>query len=319
MTPTPKVSVLIPTYNYAHFLDETIQSVLNQTFTDFELIVVDNCSTDKSIEVVTKYLGDPRVKLFQNEKNLGLLGNWNKCLEYASGTYIKYLCADDKFEPELLEKFVQVMDENPTVSLVTSDKKIFDQMDKTITLPFRGLQDGKQMILHTLKRYAWIGEPSSVMFRRKDLHVGHFNSNYKFLIDWEMWIRLLSIGDCYIIPEPLVNIRYHQGQHTKEYDNKKFVIYFEEYFMVKDVIKFDKYGEALKVNPIDKLLKKKAINVVRYGVFKNMNRIYLKERRDAFKQAIRIAFKEHILMSSVFDIFITSRLRQMTKSKKLMA
>jgi glycosyltransferase involved in cell wall biosynthesis len=123
MTTNPKVSVLIPTYNYAHFLDETIQSVLNQTYNDYELIIVDNKSTDDTLEVVDKYLGDRRIHFYQNATNLGLSGNWNKCLEYATGEYIKFLCADDKFHPEMLRKFVSVMDENPTVSLVTCDKE----------------------------------------------------------------------------------------------------------------------------------------------------------------------------------------------------
>jgi glycosyltransferase involved in cell wall biosynthesis len=78
---TPKVSVVIPTYNYAHFLDETIQSVLNQTFLDFELIIVDNNSTDNTEEVVKNYLSDNRVSFYKNDTNIGLVGNWNKCLE----------------------------------------------------------------------------------------------------------------------------------------------------------------------------------------------------------------------------------------------
>ncbi len=83
MNISPKVSVLIPTYNYAHYLDETIRSVLDQTFTDFELLIVDNRSTDNTAEVVKKYLGDNRVSFYANEKNVGLVGNWNKCLDYA--------------------------------------------------------------------------------------------------------------------------------------------------------------------------------------------------------------------------------------------
>src|SRR5688572_12302291 len=120
MKANPKVSVLIPTYNYAHFLDETIQSVLDQTFTNFELVIVDNCSTDNTDEVVQKYLTDTRISFYRNETNIGLVGNWNKCLDYARGEYIKYLCADDKFRPELLEKFVAVMDQNPGVSIMSS-------------------------------------------------------------------------------------------------------------------------------------------------------------------------------------------------------
>ena len=71
----PKVSILIPTYNHGHFLDEAIQSALNQTFTDFELIIVDNCSTDNNEAIVAKYLTDKRVSYVKSERNLGLVGN----------------------------------------------------------------------------------------------------------------------------------------------------------------------------------------------------------------------------------------------------
>ena len=85
MALSPKVSVLIPTYNYAHILDETIESVLAQTYTDFELIIVDNCSQDNTEHVVSKYLIDKRVSYHRNSQNIGLAGNWNKCLELARG------------------------------------------------------------------------------------------------------------------------------------------------------------------------------------------------------------------------------------------
>src|SRR5689334_17359944 len=106
----PKISVLIPTYNYAHYLDETIQSVLNQSFKDFELIIVDNHSTDNTEEVVSKYLADERVSYHKNEKNLGLVGNWNMCLTYPKAEYIKFICADDMIHPEMLDKFYAVME-----------------------------------------------------------------------------------------------------------------------------------------------------------------------------------------------------------------
>ena len=125
MAHLPKVSVLIPTYNSAEYLNETIESVLSQTFTDFELLIVDNCSTDETESVVAKYLNDYRVKYVINEQNIGMCGNWNRSLSYAKGKYIKYLMSDDKFHPQLLEKFVAIMEEFPSVSLVSSYKKIF--------------------------------------------------------------------------------------------------------------------------------------------------------------------------------------------------
>ena len=111
MSLVPKVSILIPTYNYAHCLDEAMESVLSQTFSDYEVIVIDDGSTDNTDEVMQKYASDPRVAYYKNPVNLGLVGNWNKCLSYATGKYIKFLCADDKFRSDLLEKFVAVMEE----------------------------------------------------------------------------------------------------------------------------------------------------------------------------------------------------------------
>jgi glycosyltransferase involved in cell wall biosynthesis len=122
MEHSPKVSVLIPTYNYAYCLDEAMQSVLDQTLSDFELIVIDDCSKDNTDDVMQKYLTDPRITYMKNEKNLGLVGNWNKCLSYAKGDYIKILCADDKFRKDLLEKMVNVMEKYKNVYLVACNK-----------------------------------------------------------------------------------------------------------------------------------------------------------------------------------------------------
>src|SRR5215213_7562073 len=119
MSVSPKVSVLMPTLNYARFLPEAIESVLNQTLTDLELIIVDNGSTDETDEVVQRYLTDKRVRYYKNYTK-GMAGNWNKCIEYSKGTYLKFLCADDKFHPQLLEKFVAIMETNLHVSIVTS-------------------------------------------------------------------------------------------------------------------------------------------------------------------------------------------------------
>ena len=155
----PKVSVLIPTYNYARFLDEAIQSVLSQTFEDFELIIVDNCSNDNTEEVISKYLDDKRITYYVNQYNIGLVGNWNKCLQYAKGEYIKFLCADDKFHPYLLQKFVTVMDNNKNISLITSYSEVFGIENIVRKTPFVGVISGKMIITDLInnKIYNWIG------------------------------------------------------------------------------------------------------------------------------------------------------------------
>jgi glycosyltransferase involved in cell wall biosynthesis len=210
MSTVPKVSVLIPTYNYAHYLDETIQSVLNQTFTDFELVIVDNCSTDNTDEVIKKYLTDSRVVYHKNETNIGLIGNWNKCLEFARATYIKFLCADDKFHPQLLEKYVGVMDHYPSVSIVGSYYEIFGQKNFCRIPPFKGLVSGQIVREDLLGIRNRLSNPSVVMFRKADaMKIGNFNSQLMVLTDREYYFKLLTLGDCYIMPESLCYVRDH--------------------------------------------------------------------------------------------------------------
>ncbi|RYG48803.1 MAG: glycosyltransferase family 2 protein [Chitinophagaceae bacterium] len=305
MAISPKVSVLIPTYNYAHFLDETIQSVLNQTFADYELIIVDNNSTDKTDDVVGKYLSDPRISYHKNQTNLGLAGNWNKCLEYAGGEYIKFLCADDKFHPELLEKFVSVMDSHPGVSLITCDKEVFHAKSFVTKVQFRHMLEGKSALLNTLNDHCWIGEPSSVMFRRKNLSVGKFTTEYIMHIDWEMWLRMLTVGDCYVVPETLSYIRYHPEQHARKMKKMKYVICFEEYNLAKDVQLAQKFQYQIDSNDqrIRNAVKKRATFCVRHAMFKIIPQLYRKESWPVFKKAFTIGYREGVFGAAVMELF----------------
>ena len=304
MTNSPKVSVLIPTYNYAHFLDETIGSVLNQTFTDYEIIIVDNHSTDNTDEVVAKYLVDRRISYYKNETNLGIAGNLNKCLEYSKGEYIKFLCADDKFHPEMLEKFVAVMEEYPSVSLITCDKEVFHSKSFVTRVPLQHLQEGKKALLNTLNDHCWIGEPSSVMFRRKNLSVGKFTADYVMHIDWEMWLRVLSVGDCYIIPEALSCIRYHPGQHARKMKKLQYILCFEEYMLAKDVQLSNKFDYKLNgaTADIKRAVRKRASFCVRVAMFKVIPKLYNKQLWPVFIRAFRIGYQERVYGRAAYEL-----------------
>lgn len=124
----PAVSILIPTYNYARYLPEAIESVLAQDFTDFELIVADDCSTDNTEAVCREYeRKDSRIRFVRHEKNLGMVENWNWCLQQAGGRYIKYMLADDKFlRPYALGQLVESIEKSPGISLVISARALMD-------------------------------------------------------------------------------------------------------------------------------------------------------------------------------------------------
>lgn len=197
---------------------------------------MDDRSSDNTDEVVSKYLSDKRVQYYKNSENLGSMGNWNKCLQYAKGEYIKYLCADVKIHPQILEKYVPIMDTHPQVSVITCNKQEFGDSSRLITIPESGLHDGRKIIMATIRRYNWLGEPTLVMFRKSDVEKVGFFKNYIWVIDWEMWIRLLTVGDCYIVPETLAYIRRHDKQVTKLVF-KNLISRTEEYYLFKALLK----------------------------------------------------------------------------------
>ena len=109
MESEPLISVCIPCYNNEEFIACTIESVLNQTLNDFELVIVDDKSTDRTVSVVKDY-ADSRIKLIQNECNLGIGGNWNKALSCAVGKYVKLLCGDDVIYHDCLSRQVDILE-----------------------------------------------------------------------------------------------------------------------------------------------------------------------------------------------------------------
>lgn len=229
----PKVSVCIPTYNYADYLPMAVESVLKQNFHDFELIIQDDCSTDETAELVRRYLSDERVIFGVNERNLGLAGNWNRCLAKARGEYIKFVFADDLLaSPDALGKMVLVMDSDPRFSLVASARNIINAGSHLVRVlcEFKGsfTDEGTEVIRKCLLRQAnLIGEPTAVMFRRKAAERG-FNPDYDQMIDLEMWFYLLEKGRFAFIDEPLASFRIHPRQKTAE--NARNLLHFDEFY-----------------------------------------------------------------------------------------
>jgi len=217
----PKISVCIPTYNYAHYIAPAIESVLNQRLTDFELIILDDCSKDNTEEAVSRFLNDKRVLFEKNERNLGLVANWNKCISMARGEYIKFVFADDMLaSQEVLGLMAGILDSDPSVTLVASARHLIDSESRVIGVashfPPDFVADGTDVINRCLKEYMnLIGEPTAVMFRRADGLMG-FDKRYHQLVDLKMWFDLLEKGRFAFIAKPLACFRIHPGQTTNE-------------------------------------------------------------------------------------------------------
>ena len=211
-TEHPKVSISIPLYNCASHIRETIDSVLAQTFDDFELVIIDDQSTDDSYHIAKSY-DDPRIRVVKNIERQGFFGNWNACLGFMSGTYCKLLPHDDPLEPTCLEKQVRILDEHPEVELVHCARKIIDPSGNVLTVRRQKETEGIKESNASLRRIVRsgtnpIGEPAAVMFRRKTMQrIGRFSDTDMYSIDVEYWSRLLAEGKRYYLDEVLCSFR----------------------------------------------------------------------------------------------------------------
>lgn len=220
MENTPKLSILIPTYNYGRFIERAINSILTQNFREYELIVSDDCSQDDTKHIVNQIASrDSRVKLFVQPKNLGMVENWNWCLEKSRGDYVMFLFADDFLRSnDALTSLISPLLHDDRLSMSASARMLVDESDKTLfmarDLVRGGHHPGKKIIQKCLYETCnFIGEPSAVMFR-KAYGMRGFDATYRQLVDLEMWFHLAQSGDLFFINRPLVAFRRHEEQQT---------------------------------------------------------------------------------------------------------
>lgn len=220
----PKVSVCIPVFNGANYIAESIESVLAQSFADFELIVCDNCSTDTTADI-TRSFRDSRLTYVRNERNLGAAGNANRCLQLARGEYISLWHHDDIMLADNLARKVRFLDEHPSVGFVHSNITLIDSAGNPLNLPWTAecRRDYVDPGLSVFRRYAahlrfggmiFIG---SVLTRRICYErLGGFRTELPNCHDNEMWMRIALYYDVGCLGAPLVKWRQHaaSGSNT---------------------------------------------------------------------------------------------------------
>lgn len=217
---TPRLSILIPTYNYGRFIEKAIHSILNQNFQDYELIVSDDHSQDDTKNIVNRIaLRDNRVKLFVQPTNLGMVENWNWCLEKSRGDYVMFLFADDFLRSnDAITSLINPLLHDERLSMSASARMLVDESDVSLfmarDLTQGGRHSGEKLIQKCLYETCnLIGEPSAVMFRKAN-GVRGFDVTYRQLVDLEMWFHLAQSGDLFFINRPLVAFRRHEEQQT---------------------------------------------------------------------------------------------------------
>jgi len=229
----PKVTVAIPTYNRASLLKECLETVLRQTFHDFEVIISDNCSVDETTAVVRSF-SDPRIRYYRNETNLGAFANMNRCLELARGEYITIMHDDDLYAPQFIEQEVRLLDTHPNVGMVHCAAFETDQDGVPLRLgqvySDTRIMKGKEVFVQFLHGH-YVYCPS--VMARASLYrtVGGFDPRHNSG-DFHMWLRMALHADVAYLAQPLVAVRVHEGRWSSVTDPLQwfdaFVKVFEE-------------------------------------------------------------------------------------------
>lgn len=286
----PLVSICIPVYNGAPFLKECIDSCLRQTYSNYEIIILDDGSTDESVKIIESYLiSNNRIRFIKNPLNLGLVGNWNKCINESKGEWIKFVFQDDYIADNCIEEFVL---------LITNESQLIVS-ERNFVLPINASEDVKnyynntvRTLLNTCKNKTnfysaqliariavknmgmnFIGEPSLIFFRKNVVkELGYFNPQLKQICDLEFALRVASVYGVQYIPKQLCAFRIHEDTTTnKNVISKYFELRYLEplilaYFLLYD----EKYTSFRKnIGAFYRLKLKLYFDVKAYSAYKS--------------------------------------------------
>ncbi|WP_168916297.1 glycosyltransferase family 2 protein [Microcella flavibacter] len=216
---TPRLSVVMPTFNNAPFVEDAVESILAQDHPDFELVIADHSSTDGTWEKLQRFSSDERVRLLVTEAGGGAERNFNRVSAAAVGEYIKMVCGDDLLKPEVLSRQSAILDAHPGAVLTACQREIVDARGRTIigarglaglTRPMRGVEAVRAVVRSGSNQF---GEPGSVMMRRQELEEdGFWFFTYPYLVDQATYCRILMRGD--FVPDLTVGavFRMNGGQ-----------------------------------------------------------------------------------------------------------
>jgi glycosyltransferase involved in cell wall biosynthesis len=214
----PRVSVIIPSYNHEKYVAEAIQSVLDQSYQDFEIVITDDGSNDNTVDVIKQFT-DSRIKLFVFDKNLGASIATNHCIKNSTGEFVALLNSDDVWLPNKLEKQVQFLDKHPDIGAVFSYSEFIDENSQLFI---------KEHFYTTIfqqpnrTRFEWLNyffyrgnclcHPSILI--RKECYdtVGLYDPRYAQLPDFDFWIRLCQKYEIHIIVEKLIRFRLRDNE-----------------------------------------------------------------------------------------------------------
>ena len=205
----PKISVIMPAYNAEQYIGEAMDSILGQTFGDFEFIILNDCSTDGTEEIILSY-DDPRIVYLKNENNLGVAATLNRGLEMARGEYIARMDADDISLPQRFEKQIAYLDAHPEVAVLGTAVETFGDRNQTI-----GFSQTNEKLKVDLLFGSCFAHPSVIMRTAIIRSLGGYDREYEGLEDYDLWCRVSEKHALATLSQVLLRYRVHPAQVTQ--------------------------------------------------------------------------------------------------------
>lgn len=263
MNHRPKLTVILPTYNCELYIETAVESILNQTFIDFELLIIDDASTDGTVPFL-KSLNDNRIQLIEKPFNTGYTESLNQGLKLARGEYIARMDGDDISMPERFAKQIAYLETHPETILCATAYKFIGRE------PFFGFPENHEAIKVSLLKGNCICHPS-VMMRKSmlDAYDIYYDQAKEPAEDYDMWIRLLYIGKLHILPEILIEYRVYAGQVSSTRLEKQKQIDIALRFSLLDQLKV-KFNTEER-NFLEKYFQNKdCIHLIELSIFKKI-------------------------------------------------
>jgi glycosyltransferase involved in cell wall biosynthesis len=224
------VSICIPNYNSELFIEEAVYSALNQSYINIEVVVVDNLSTDKSWEIINS-INHPRLRKYQNNKNIGMVGNFRKALEYSLGEYITFLCSDDLLNENAISKTIALYNKKPNLSFIFGNIEYFGYRTGCTNYEFKQIfktGEWTKLSLKNAKNFAFL---TGTTFRKEESFLKNQVIADLVFFDWYLWLKLGKKEVGFII-DILGKHRYHKNNQTSHLTPG----YLENYYGLKKVI-----------------------------------------------------------------------------------
>lgn len=234
MTHTPKVTFIVPCYNLAHLLPICVESIMQQTYEDYEVLIMDDCSPDHTPEVAQALVqGDRRVKHVRNSPNLGHLANYNKAINLAQGEYVWLISADDYLrKPYVLSRFVELMDKHANVGYVFCPSMRVDEnvetelMTFTAPRPIDTVFRGHEFLTRYLLEANCVPAPAAMARKKCYAEFGLFPLDLPYSGDWYLWSLFALYCDVGYFAEPMVCRRFHGGNISKVFHRDEVKAFF---------------------------------------------------------------------------------------------